>query len=271
MVTTPAMRSHLLVGLVGHRRLRGLSYGLTHRVWYLAADLDELESLPKALRLLRVNGSGVLALNDRDHLNGGRHGPGLRDAMRTRLSESGYEPEGWRITLVTYPRAFGYVFNPVSFFLCHDASNVLRHVVAEVHNTHGEREVYDFPPQGAGPVYRASARKRFYVSPFIGPDASYTLTVVESAEQVAIAIYEEEAGEPVLAANIRLRRVTLTDQALLRALAGDPLVPLKTIALIGFHSLRMWRRGLRWERFRPRAAYGQGGRDPSIAGGGHEG
>ena len=40
----------------------------------------------------------------------------------------------------------GYVFNPLTLYWCHDADGVLRHVIAEVHNTYGGRHAYLLPP-----------------------------------------------------------------------------------------------------------------------------
>ena len=55
----------------------------------------------------------------------------------------------------------GYVFNPLSIFWCHDADGVLRHVVAEVHNTYGGRHAYLLPPTGdSRPRSRRSSTSR---------------------------------------------------------------------------------------------------------------
>jgi uncharacterized protein len=265
---TAVLRSHLLAGTVGHRRLRGVDYAFTHRVWYLAVDLDELDEVAGRSWLVAYEGRGLLRILDRDHLGQGTGLP-LREAVRSHLEGAGIdasESSGWRITLIAYPRVLGYVFNPVCFYLCHDAAGVLRHVIAEVHNTHGEWEAYDFTPDEPGaPVFTSSATKRFYVSPFIGPRAEYRLSVVESETQLAIAIHESEEGASALDAAVRLRRVPLSDGRLLRLLAGDPLVPLKTIVLIAWHALRMWRRGQPWDRFRPRREYARAIAEPPEA------
>ena len=253
---TSAPRSHLLVGSVGHRRLRGVDYAFTHRVWYLGLDIAEIDEVARESRLLAYEGRGLLQLLDRDHL-AVEGTAGIAAAVRAHLAAVRPESDGWRVTFVGYPRALGYVFNPVCFYLCHDEAGTLCHVIAEVHNTHGEYELYDFAPEAGEAVFTASARKRFYVSPFIGPEAEYRIRVVESADQLAIAIHETESGAPALDAVVRLRRVPLSDRRMLRLLAGDPLVPAKTIALIGWHALRMWLRGQPWDRFRPRDEYGR--------------
>ncbi len=54
-------------------------------------------------------------------------------------------------------RVFGHVFNPLSLFWCHDAAGELRCVLAEVHNTYGERHCYLLETDDAG---RASVPRR---------------------------------------------------------------------------------------------------------------
>ncbi len=251
-----SLRSHLLVGLVGHRRLRVRDYAFTHRVWYVAVDLDEVDALDAGSRLLSIEGGGLLQLLARDHI--GEPGSTLAAGVRSHLHAHGVEASGWRITLIAYPRVLGYVFNPVSFYLCHEADGVLQHAIAEVHNTHGEREVYDFTPEVPGArVFTSTARKRFYVSPFIGPDAEYRIRVVEDGDQLAISLDESEEGVPVLDAAVRLRRIRMSDGNLARLVAGDPVMGLKTIVLIGWHAARLWLMGVPWDRFRPKTEYGR--------------
>lgn len=244
-----ALRSHLLAGTIRHRRDRHTTYDFTHRVWYLALDLDELSEVDRRLRLLSFNRRNLLELRDADHLERGH--AGLRAAVDARLAAHGLDPARTRVTLITYPRVVGYVFNPVSFYLCHDQAGVLRLVLAEVHNTHGDREVYDFLPVGeGGPVFRGTQDKRMYVSPFIAPDATYELLVWEDAERLSISIREAEGGEAALFARLQVRRVPLTNRNMLGLLARDPLVPLKTSALIFWHAVRLWWRGVPWQRYR---------------------
>jgi DUF1365 family protein len=73
------------------------------------------------------------------------------------------------VCLQTCPRVFGFVFNPVSFWLCHDRDGRLRAALAEVNNTFGEGHDYLGRTRGPG-ADRAGdelpARKVFHVSPF---------------------------------------------------------------------------------------------------------
>jgi DUF1365 family protein len=186
----------------------------------------------------------VLAFHDRDHLV--PPADDLRTATAEHLRTEGFDPVGWRITLITNLRVLGYVFNPASFYLCRDADGELRVVIVEVTNTHRERRLYTLHPERRGVAYVASMEKDLYVSPFIAMDARYTVRVQEDASSVRIAIDEAERGMHVLSAGLVLRRVPLSDRELLRLLVRIPLVTHKTIAAIHVHAWRLWRRGVRF-------------------------
>ena len=46
-------------------------------------------------------------------------------------------------------RVLGYVFNPVTFWVCHDAAGAVRAVLAEVNNTFGGSHNYWLTPDQA--------------------------------------------------------------------------------------------------------------------------
>jgi uncharacterized protein len=238
------MRSHLLEGKVRHRRARPTVYALEHDVWYLALDLDEIDAVAGSLRLLSRNRPNILSLRDGDHLD--PPAADLRTAIQAHLRASGIDPDGWRVTLVTNVRVFGYVFNPASFYLCRDRAGALQVVIVEVHNTHGERHLYTLQPERRGAAHVAEMDKDFYVSPFIGMDAHYRVQVRDEPSRLRIAIDETQQGEPFLATSVTLTRRRLTDRNLARMLVRTPFVTHKTIGMIHWHALRLWLRGLRF-------------------------
>jgi hypothetical protein len=240
------MRSHLLDGKVRHRRARPFVYELEHDVYYAALDLSELDGVARANRLLGRNRRAPVAFRDRDHMDPPADDVG--GAMDTHLRREGFDPDGWRITLVTNLRAFGYVFNPASFFLCRDGDGALRAVVIEVHNTHGERHLYTLRQASGSPDFRASMDKDFYVSPFLEMAGWYTVRVRDEADRLRITINEHEEDALKLHASLDLRRLPLTDRNLVRMLVRHPFVSHKTIAMIHVHAWRLWRRGARFHR-----------------------
>ena len=240
------MRSHLLEGTVAHRRSRPVEYALQHDVYYLALDLAELDEVDRRIRTVSRNRWNLLTFRDDDHWP--VPATDLRASVLRHLRAEGEDPSAWRITLVTNARVLGYVFNPASFYLCRDAAGVLRVVIVEVHNTHLERHLYTLRPSATHGPFRSSMAKAFYVSPFIDMDGGYTVHVDDAPGSLRIGINERQGDVPLLATSLVLRRRPLTDRMVVRMLLRHPFVTHKTIALIHWHALHLWRRGIPFQR-----------------------
>ena len=240
------MKSHLLEGKVRHRRARPFVYELEHSVYYFALDLGEIDEVAGKLALVSRNRPNLLVFRDGDHLD--PPATDLPETFRAHLRAEGFDPEGWRLTLVTNLRVFGYEFNPASFFLCRDRLGELQVIVVEVHNTHGERHLYTLRPKRSRGAHIASMDKDFYVSPFIEMEGRYTVRVHDDPTTLRIAIDMSEKGELLLNTSLILRRLRLSNRTVARMLTRYPLVTLKTIVAIHWHALRLWRRGARFHR-----------------------
>ena len=243
------MRSHILEGVVRHRRARPVTYSLEHGVYYLALDLDEMARVDRSLRLFSRGRRNVLSFRDEDHLD-----PPSTDLSRdvpSYLAANGIDPTGWQITLVANARVLGYVFDPASFYLCRDGSGTLQVVIVEVHNTHGERHLYLLRPAGATDRgFEAAMEKDFYVSPFIDVRGRYRVLVRDEEQRLRITINEEQDGKLVLHASLDLARRPLSDRSLATMLIRYPFVTWKTTVMIHVHALRLWRMGLPFRRHR---------------------
>ena len=242
------MRSHLLEGVVRHRRARPFVYALEHGVYYAALDLDELDEVPRRVRLIRRGRRGVLEFRDEDHLD--PPATDLRTDLLGHLRSEGVDATDWHVTLITNLRTLGYVFNPASFYLCRDREGALRVVVVEVHNTHGERHLYTLRAKTDGPDFRAAMSKDFYVSPFIETRGGYRVHVRDEASRLRITINHEQPEGLLLHASLDLMRRPMTDRNLARMLVRHPFVTHKTIGMIHWHAVRLWLRGARFHRHR---------------------
>jgi len=232
------MRSHLLEGKVRHRRLGGPPYEFEHDVFYIGLDLAELRLADRRLWLFSHRRPNALCLLQRDHFDGR---PLVRTALGSFPSSAREQIE--RVTMVVCPRVFGYDFNPITLYLGYGEGGVVA-TVAEVHNTFGGRHVYALEGErGCDGAWRASAAKALYVSPFIDEASEYAFTIRDEHERLAVEIRATSGGRPVLEASMLLRRVPLTNARLARALVRYPLMSVKTIAMIHWHALRLWRRG----------------------------
>jgi len=257
------LRSALAEGWVSHRRLEDPVHGFRYRVFMLLLDLDELPVLDARLRLFAHERRGVLAFRRRDHLDGGVGS--LRAGLAARVRAEGLELPRGRVELLTHPRVFGHVFNPVSFWYCYDEGDRLALVVAEVNNTFGDRHSYVLPVASAREVatdgvtaHEWRHKKLMHVSPFMAPDAgSYRFEVAPPAGRIEVAIDLTRGGEPSLRARLSLSRLSLTDRAIASALVRYPFVTLKVVAAIHYEALRLWAKGAPfWSRppYAPQAA-----------------
>ncbi len=164
----------------------------------------------------------------------------MRDKVEAFLRGAGIEPPGGPILLLTLPRVFGYVFNPVSFFYCYDPGGRLVARVAEVHNTFGDRHSY----AGPGPTW--GDKKVMHVSPFFSMAGSYRWDLPEpDPTRVEARVDLTREGRPLLMARLTLRPEPLTDRALAWALVRYPFMTLKVVAAIHFQAFGLWRKGAR--------------------------
>ena len=217
---------------IAHVRRTPLHNAFTYRSYSWYVDVDRLPSVPWPLRPLadfRVS----------DHL-GDPEGT-LRGNVERFLRTRGIEPDGGRITMLASARVFGHVFNPLSLFWCHDAAGDLRCVVAEVHNTYGERHCYLLETDDAG---RASVPKAFYVSPFNDVEGQYRMKLPEPGERLAVSIVLEREGHKPFVATVDGERREATVPNILAAALAVPLAPLRVSAQIRWQGIRLWARRL---------------------------
>ena len=246
-----AFASCLYVGAVMHRRAQP-HHRLRYRVFSLLIDLDELPTLDRRLRWFSHNRFNLLSFHDRDH--GRRDGTPPRAWVDAALAANGIETGG-RITLLCFPRLWGYVFNPLSIFFCHAPSGALRAVLYEVRNTFGDKHGYliEVPPRNdarraPGAAIDQACAKGFYVSPFQPLAGEYRFRLKLPGERLAVQIRYLIDGAEALLATHTGRREALSDAALLRQVIRHPLMTVKVIASIHWEALFLWMKRARFHR-----------------------
>lgn len=160
--------------------------------------------------------------------------------------------------MLAHARVLGHVFNPLTLYWCHGPATAtatdgdsgtdsggtgdLRCVVAEVHNTYGERHCYLLRPEAADG--RAETPKEFYVSPFFTVDGTYRMRLPEPGARLDLAVHLDREGVRRFTATVRGTRGPATARALLRAAARRPFSTLAVSLGIRLHGIRLWARGL---------------------------
>jgi len=235
-------------GRVVHHRHGATAHGFVYPIAFLRIPLTAWGRL--RIPLLAVDRAGVFSLRRRDH--GARDGAPLEPWLRGILDTAALgEYCNGPIVLQTFPRMFGYVFNPVSFWFCHDDAGALRAVLAEVNNTFGERHSYLVAHDGGAPIRAGQvlrARKCFHVSPFFPVSGEYRFRFAQTDGRSRVHVDLWEAGERRLSTCIDGELAPLTGGAMARWLARFPLMTFSVMARIHVQAFHLWRKKVRFFR-----------------------
>jgi DUF1365 family protein len=226
---------------ITHARTAPLHNAFTYRTYMWLVDLD---ALPRPAWWARP----LAGFRAADHL--GDPGRGIRENLDAFLGARGVDLGGGRVTMLAHARVFGYVFNPLTLYWCHAADGSLTCVVAEVHNTYGERHAYLLRTDDRG---RARVRKDLYVSPFYPVDGSYRMSLPEPEPEpepghrpgLRLSVVLDRPDGHSFIASVRGSAVPANGWTLLRTATRHPWSTAAVTARIRWQGIKLYRRGLR--------------------------
>ena len=199
---------------ITHLRRAPVHHYFEHGSYSWFVDLDALPRLPRWLRPF----AGFQA---RDHL-----WEAPRDTLRGRvdafLAGKGIDLGGGTVTALMQPRVLGHVFNPLTLYWCHDSNGVLRCIIAEAHNTYGDRHAYLLPPSTDPPVM---VDKKLCASPFNGVDGHYLVRAPEPDERLDVTISLHREQQPAFVVTLRGSRRPAGIRQVLAMQIVAPLAP----------------------------------------------
>lgn len=242
-----ALSSGILQAQVTHKRLSPKVNAFTYGLYYVALPLSQLKKLDLG-RWFSINRPGIMSFYESDH--GQRTGKDLLAWIRNVLTPYKAEHMCHDVLLVTMPRTFGYVFNPVSFWLCYDDQDVLRAILCEVNNTFGETHSYlclhdDHREIKSTDIFQGD--KKFHVSPFLKRVGLYQFRFAKTDTGFGAWIeYEEEAGSKKLLTVLTGSLVPFTKSALKQAFWRHPMVSLRAVILIHWQAVKLVFKGIRY-------------------------
>jgi hypothetical protein len=214
---------------ISHARTVPLRNVFTYRSYLWLVDLDDL---PRP--------GPLSTFSAKDHLGDPRYS--IRANLDRFLAARGVNTEGGQVLMLAHARVFGYVFNPLTVYWCHRADGTLACVVAEVHNTYGERHAYLLHTDERG---RAEVPKQFYVSPFYPVDGRYRMSLPEPGDRLALSIALGRPGGDKFSAGVQGRAVPATARTLAAAALRHPWSTVAVSARIRWQGTKLYLRGLR--------------------------
>jgi hypothetical protein len=222
-----------------HARFGAAANRFVYPLFFVALPLSALERAGN--RWFGVDRAAPLSLRFADH--GARDGSPPLPWIRALLEREGLHAADGEVVLQTFPRVFGLLFNPVSFWFCHDRAGALRAVLAEVSNTFGERHNYlvaNPDQRPIDPADRLFVRKAFHVSPFFPVDGEYRFRFDVAGERRRVEIDYWRDGKRVLATAVGGIARPLDARTARQALFSFPGLALGVVGRIHWQALRLW-------------------------------
>lgn len=225
---------------VFHKRLKPKENVLSYKLFYLFDEIKSFEKTAQKLKLFSFNKFNLFSFYNRDHGNRNLDNPEVW--ARNILKDHGFTNEITKIELLTLPRMFGYIFNPVSFWFCFDNQNNIRAVISEVNNTFGETHSYVSYKDDKGLISKddiLTSKKLFHVSPFLKVEGEYKFRFYYENEKTAIWINYFNNGDLVLTTSMVGKILKATDKRLFVNFIKYPFLTLKVIYLIHWQAVKL--------------------------------
>jgi DUF1365 family protein len=230
----------LYIGRLVHMRQAPAFNSFSYPAFFICFPLREKAAL--ASRCFSLNRFNLFSFHDADYGDGA----GDETWARNILQAHGIEAAG-EIWLHTLPRMLGFVFNPVSFWLCHDTQGQLHAVISEVRNTFGERHSYLLEAEHGAPITADTelrSRKVFHVSPFFEVSGEYHFRFRHTPGRRSISIDYWNNGALALKTAISGDVQPLTDRNLVKLFFSLGWSTLLVVLRIHRQALLIWLKGV---------------------------
>ena len=190
--------------------MTAVEHSFRKRLFFLYLDLDELDEVFAGRWMWSHRRIALARFRREDHF--GNANTSLADSVRKLVSTRG------PIRLLTHPRYFGYVFNPLSLYFCFegDDNGGPKEVVAEVQNTPWkERHCYVLQREQFAPANRSRTPKQFHVSPFLPMDLDYRWTIQDPSDSLIVSLQNWRNDTKVFDVSMSLQRREISTASLM--------------------------------------------------------
>ena len=236
----------IYTGKIMHMRLIPKKHKFQYRFFSLFLDIDILDQPKNNLSFFSVNKFNLFSFYESDH--GSRDGRPLRPWIDDQLKRKKM-PGADKIFLLSFPRMFGYVFNPFSAYFCY-TNGLLSSIIYEVKNTFGDQITYI---KTANPkkseLIQHDQEKKMYVSPFIEMAQVYSFSLKPPGKKLSIRISQSGKDGETLVATQNGKAIELNNFNLLRCLITQPLMTFKVIFGIHWEALLLFLKGMKFHKY----------------------
>lgn len=235
----------LFKGKVGHARLGDVTNAFAYDSLFIYFPIHRRREL--ASKLFGYNRWRLFSYYDADHGDGGDPEQWIRHILKSQQIDFA---DG-DVYLHALPRILGFVFNPVSFWYCHDRAQQLRAVLCEVNNTFNERHCYLLTADDHGVITEKTTlrcEKIFHVSPFYPVNGHYEFQFAQHADFRRVQIDYWQKSHLALKTHVSGHAMPLTDSNLLKLFGQLGWTTITVVTRIHWQALKLWRKGVSFHR-----------------------
>ena len=231
--------SCIYAGQVNHHRYFPVNHVFKYKLFMMYIDLAELPTLFKPFWLWSYQVRNLASFWPGDYSDGKTQD--LDQTIRLLIQKETGERATGPIRLLTHLRYFGFIFNPVSFYYCFDATDEnLEFIVAEITNTPwGERHSYVLNCKTQAAPYRFEFEKSFHVSPFMPMDMHYDWRFRTPSNQLFVHMENWQGDIKKFDATLMLERIQISNVSLAKVLVMYPMMTFKVTLAIYWQALKL--------------------------------
>ena len=231
------MKSSLQPGSVFHKRIYPYNHQFKYKTVSALINLDELDNINK-LFLFSVNSFNLFSFFFKDH--GERNDNNPKYFILKNITKKFNDKTKYTIYLYCTPSFFGYVFNPISIYLCKDKKNKIRYVCYEVKNTHHEQHCYFIKIKKNSEKIYSKLQKKFYVSPFLQMNLKYKFYLFNKKNIFLLNIDVYKKNQIILKTGISSKTVALNNMTLIYYFIKNLFFAQKVIILIHYQAIKIF-------------------------------
>lgn len=231
------MKSSLQPGSVFHKRIYPYNHKFKYKTVSALINLDELDIINK-LFLFSVNSFNLFSFFFKDH--GERNDNNPKYFILKNITKKFNDKTKYTIYLYCTPSFFGYVFNPISIYLCKDKKNKIKYVCYEVKNTHHEQHCYFIKIKKNSEKIYSKLQKKFYVSPFLQMNLKYKFYLFNKKNIFLLNIDVYKKNQIILKTGISSKTVALNNMTLIYYFIKNLFFAQKVIILIHYQAIKIF-------------------------------
>ena len=233
----------LFEGLINHNRTGKINHFFKNKINAILLDLkkDNNDNFkkPSFFSTDKFNFFGWSA-SDHGPRKKGTNKDDLYEYILSLITNSSYDKNKIKdIKLLTFPKVFGYGFNPLSVYFCYNSTNLLVHTVFEVKNTFGDIHHYVLKNTDKK-VITQRVLKKLFVSPFYNKNGYYNLYAKHIDKKIITSVEYVMNNNTVFFASMNLKEIQFNNLNILKSICKLIVFPGKIWINIHLQAFLLW-------------------------------